>query len=204
MGAEEPADALLAGIGAEGIGVYDRFVGDAGVRALLECARLRRQRGDFLEARIGAGAAAVRRADIRGDSICWLTEPLHAPERELLARLDELRIALNRRAYLGLVELEAHYAWYPAGAGYARHVDQPKGRNARRVSMVLYLNEGWSSADGGLLRCEGDDGAAREIEPVGGRLVVFLSAGREHEVLPAARDRVSVTGWFRGEEGPLR
>ena len=30
-----------------------------------------------------------------------------------------------------------------------------------------------------------------------GSLVVFMSAGTEHEVLPASRDRLSLTGWFR-------
>jgi SM-20-related protein len=36
-----------------------------------------------------------------------------------------------------------------------------------------------------------------DIEPLGGRLVCFLTAGREHEVLPAGRERLSISGWFR-------
>lgn len=36
-----------------------------------------------------------------------------------------------------------------------------------------------------------------DIQPTGGSLVVFMSAGTEHEVLPASRDRLSLTGWFR-------
>jgi SM-20-related protein len=40
-------------------------------------------------------------------------------------------------------------------------------------------------------------GAHRDIAPLGGRLVAFASAGREHEVLPARRTRWSLSGWLR-------
>ena len=33
--------------------------------------------------------------------------------------------------------------------------------------------------------------------PPGGTLVSFLSAELYHEVLPARRDRASITGWFK-------
>jgi SM-20-related protein len=35
------------------------------------------------------------------------------------------------------------------------------------------------------------------VLPQGGRLVAFLSDRFEHEVLPARRERMSFTGWFR-------
>ena len=60
-----------------------------------------------------------------------------------------------RARILGLLDLEIHYAWYPPGAAYARHVDRPHGRSARRVSLALYLNERRSPADGGALRIRG-------------------------------------------------
>jgi SM-20-related protein len=111
-----------------------------------------------------------------------------------------LRARLNESAYLGLLDLEIHYAWYPPGAAYARHVDRPRGRAARRVSLALYLNEHRSPADGGALRIQADDGRLRDIEPLGGRLVLFLSEAREHEVLPTHLPRLALTGWFRGRE----
>ena len=114
--------------------------------------------------------------------------------------LERLRLDLNREAMLGLFELELHYAWYPPGAGDSRHVDQPQGRAQRKVSMVLYLNEGWVPGAGGELRIFGTAGGARDIEPLAGRMVCFLSAGREHAVLPTQRDRLSVSGWFRSRE----
>ena len=66
----------------------------------------------------------------------------------------------------------------------------------RVVSCVLYLNDGWKASDGGALRIYCDDDV-REVMPVGGTLVCFLSERFEHEVLPATRERLSITGWFR-------
>lgn len=182
--------------------VCDGFLAPQQVVALAGCAAMRRERGDFVAARIGAPRALQRRAEIRGDSICWLTEPLFAPERTLLESLEELRLQMNRGAYLGLFESEWHYAWYPPGAGYARHVDQPRGRDQRRVSLVLYLNERWQSGDGGVLRIFADDGRHTDIEPVGGRAVAFLTERREHAVMPTNSGRLSLAGWFRGRESP--
>lgn len=199
-------DEVLEGLCGEGLAVLDGYLGGAEVRALADCARQRRERGDFTEARIGADRDLKRRADIRGDSICWLAQGEFAAERALLESLETLRLRLNAGGLPGLFDLELHYAWYEAGAGYARHLDQPRNRSHRRVSLVLYLNEDWQGSDGGALRvfftpaASGGAETHRDIVPVGGRLVAFLTEGREHTVLPAGRPRLSLTGWFRGRE----
>jgi SM-20-related protein len=193
-------DRILAELRVHGISVSDGFLESREVRELAECAALRRARGDFVEARIGADSNLQRREDIRGDRISWLGEAAFPAETLVLGLLEQLRRCLNERAYLGLFDLEIHYAWYPCGAAYARHVDQPQGRVRRRVSLVLYLNEQWSAADGGTLRIRADDGQFRDIEPLGGRLVLFLCESREHEVLLTRSPRLSLTGWFRGRE----
>jgi SM-20-related protein len=181
----------------EGISVRDQFLAPSQIRALVDCAKLRRERGDFEAARIGGERSLQRREDIRGDSTCWIVPPLLAAEQALLEELERLRLELNTQAWLGLFELELHYAWYPSGAGYARHVDQPLGRQQRQVSLVLYLNEGWTPAAGGELRMFDAAGGHRDIEPIAGRLVCFLTPGREHAVLATRRDRLSISGWFR-------
>jgi SM-20-related protein len=188
---------LPADLTQHGIAVRDRFLTPLHVHALVDCAEARRARGDFVPARIGAERKRQRREEIRGDSICWLTEPLLTAERELFDILEELRLELNRDALLGLFELEMHYACYPPGAAYARHVDQPRGRDQRRVSLVLYLNEHWEASDGGVLRIFADDEHYRDIEPAAGRLVAFLTPGREHAVMPTRRERLSLSGWYR-------
>lgn len=180
-----------------GISVQECYLDLERVRALRDCLHERRSRGDFSAARIGLDRTLQMNHEVRGDQTCWLGEPLFAPERELLLDLEQLRLQLNRDLYLGLFELELHYAWYRPGSGYARHVDQSLGSTARRISLILYLNENWESAAGGELELYDEGGRCRRVEPLAGRLVCFLSEDREHAVLAARRDRFSISGWFR-------
>lgn len=189
----------VAALTADGVSILDDFLAPVQIRHLAQCAEERSSRGDFAEARIG-GRSPQRRGEIRGDCTCWMTPPLFAAEERLLQRLEGVRLELNREAQLGLFALELHYAWYPPGAGYVRHVDQPEGRAQRLLSLVLYLNDGWTSAAGGELRIFDATGGHRDIAPMAGRLVYFLTPGREHAVLPTRRDRRSISGWFRARD----
>jgi SM-20-related protein len=188
------------GLRTDGIAIEDEFLSPPQIRSLRDCVHLRRSRGDFTAARIGGERSLQRREEIRGDSTCWIAAPLLPAEQVLLEELERLRLELNRRARLGLIELELHYAWYPPGAGYARHVDQPQGRAQRQVSLVLYLNEVWTAAAGGELRIFDAGDGYRDIAPMAGRLACFLTPGREHAVLPTRRDRLSISGWFRARD----
>lgn len=188
---------IAAALSGADIYVQDRFLNATQVSALLDCALKRREQGGFREARVGSRQNLRRDPAVRGDTTCWFREPVYPAERELLERLEELRLTLNRELLLGLFDLELHYAWYPPGMGYERHVDQPLGIAARQVSLIMYLNEDWSPDAGGELRFYERDGSHRDIAPLGGRLVCFRTPGREHGVLPALRDRFSVSGWFR-------
>ena len=114
--------------------------------------------------------------------------------------METLRQALNRELYLGLFEFEAHLAIYPPGAVYKKHLDQFRGIGLRTVTTTLYLNDNWQAADGGQLRLyldETDPQRYLDVQPEAGTLVTFLSARFLHEVLPAARERLSITGWFK-------
>ena len=167
------------------------------------CAALRaeaeglRRSGRFRAA--GIGHHAERREDIRSDELLWI-DPTLAPlaAAVLQGELETLRMAVNAATYLGLHEFEGHYTAYPPGASYARHLDRFRDDDRRVVSVVLYLNDGWAAADGGELKLYLEDGAeAVTVLPEAGTLVCFLSAGLPHEVLPARRLRLSLTGWFR-------
>lgn len=146
--------------------------------------------------------AGVRPAGHRGDDTLWLDSPAcGAAAGDLLLALDGLREGLNRRLTLGLASVEAHYAHYPVGAGYARHVDGFRHDDARVLSLVLYLNRDWPADAGGALRLHLPDGH-RDIAPQQGTLAIFLSVGVEHEVLPATQPRFSVAAWFRQRPRP--
>jgi len=177
-----------------------------------ECARLARRgralwrRGALRAAAIGRGAQRERRPEIRGDFVRWI-DPAAATRGEgaLLVRLERLRAALNRSLQLGAFDLELHWALYPPGAHYARHLDRFRGDRARVVSLVLYLNEAWEPRDGGMLRLHLDADTQHDVAPLAGTLVAFFSDRIEHEVLPARRERLSLTGWLRRRaENPVR
>jgi SM-20-related protein len=166
---------------------------------LLDCLR----DGELARAGIGRGATRHVDSTVRGDSIRWL-DGGDTAERTLFAELERLRVSLNETLYLGLLDVEAHYAVYPPGAGYRRHVDTFLDSSRRAVSFVLYLNERWSEADAGelvlyrgarSLQSSGERELVR-IAPAAGTFAVF-EADVPHEVLPAARTRLSIAGWFR-------
>ncbi|MEE4330319.1 MAG: 2OG-Fe(II) oxygenase [Wenzhouxiangella sp.] len=137
-------------------------------------------------------------SDIRRDRIVWLSRqrPVQA---DFLDGMEKLRLAFNRWLFLGLFEFEAHFAHYPPGGFYKRHLDSFRGAANRIISVVFYLNRGWQPGDGGELVLYSEDGNRElvRIEPRAGNLALFLSEEIPHEVLPAYTDRLSIAGWFR-------
>ena len=193
-------DRICAAIADEGCAVEADFLPQATVAALADEARARDAAGEF-HAGVGRGTARVQRSDVRGDRILWLDQSsAGSVQQPFWQALDALRLALNETLLLGLFSFEAHYALYPPGAFYRRHRDQFRGRasssDVRVISCAMYLNEDWTPADGGALRMY-DDERVRDVLPVAGTLVCFLSDRFEHEVLPATRERLALTGWFR-------
>ena len=188
---------ICAAIEQRGWAIDASFLPQIAIAALRVEARRRDSAGEFHPAGVGRAKGRVERSDIRGDRIVWLDEqPACTAEISLAEALEGLRLSLNRTLFLGLDSFEGHYAIYPPGAFYRRHRDRFRDDDARVISCVLYLNEAWAVEDGGALRIHLGQGA-RDILPVGGTLVCFASERFEHEVLPSARERLAVTGWFR-------
>jgi len=166
-------------------------------RALAAECRKRAAEGELAPAAVGRGPASEIREGIRGDHIQWI-EPGQAEACDsYLGLMDSLREAMNRGLFLGLEDFESHFAMYPPGAFYLRHVDRFRDDDRRMVSAVVYLNDAWLPEHGGQLRMYLDESAEYDVVPTGGCLVVFLSGDVPHEVLPATRERLSLTGWFR-------
>jgi SM-20-related protein len=166
-------------------------------RALAAECRKRAAEGELAPAAVGRGPSSEIREGIRGDHIQWI-EPGQAEVCDsYLGLMDSLREALNRGLFLGLEDFESHFAMYPPGAFYLKHVDRFRDDDRRMVSAVVYLNDAWLPEHGGQLRMYLDKGTPYDVVPVGGCLVVFLSGEVPHEVLPASRERLSLTGWFR-------
>ena len=151
----------------------------------------------FKAAGVGRDTNFQVRADIRSDHILWLDEAnLTAPQAAYCTAMETLRQELNAQLFVGVQSLEAHYAVYPPGAFYQKHLDRFSTADERILSCSLYLNPNWDEADGGALRLyEGE--RCIEIYPHAGTFVLFRSDAIVHEVLPATRERFSLTGWFK-------
>lgn len=179
------------------------FLPDDLVRKLAREAESLHQSGLLRSAATGQGQQREIRAGLRGDDIAWLDEQAASlAQGEFLTRMEALRLAANRELQLGLFDLEAHFARYPAGAGYRKHLDIFQQDSRRVLSVICYLNSAWREADSGQLRLyagENDAGETKSVDifPEGGTLVCFFSRRFPHEVLPAARTRLSLAGWFR-------
>ena len=195
------AQALAGDFVKHGWAVRENFLPAAHWRALADEAEQLWALGAFHKAGIGRDATHRLHARIRGDYTLWLDRQLTPTAcRFVEHELEALRRALNAGSGLGLFEFEGQLARYPAGARYARHVDQLHATRERQVSVVLYLNADWHSNEGGELCLYSGPApveACRTIQPHGGTLVLFASADTPHEVRPATRARLSLSGWLR-------
>ena len=182
--------------------VVDNFVDEAFRKALLKEQTDLLNQGQFTKAAVGKGDQKQVRAEIRSDEVLWMDATSLSPLQAIFwEKVAEVQQVLNRRCFLGLKSFEGHFARYPIGSFYKRHLDQFHAVPHRIVTIILYLNESWTEAEGGQLRMyfPQEDGSERieDVLPVGGRLVVFLSEEIPHEVLPTQKERISITGWLR-------
>ncbi len=182
--------------------VVDNFADQAFRKALLKEQTDLLNQGQFKKAAVGKGDQKQVRSEIRSDEVLWMDPTALSPLQAIFwEKIEELKQVLNRRCFLGLKSFEGHFARYPIGSFYKRHLDQFHAVPHRIVTVILYLNESWTEADGGQLRMyfPQEDGSERveDVLPLGGRLVVFLSEEIPHEVLPTKKERISITGWLR-------
>ena len=161
------------------------------------------RKGDLNPAKVGKDEAERLRRDIRGDDILWI-DGATKNEIYFLDILTQLRVSLNRELFLGLEELEAHFAIYAPGAGYQKHLDSFQNNNYRRITIVVYLNRHWQPQHAGELLLYNNDGhVIKKVAPVAGTLVCFLSDEIPHEVSVTNEYRYSIAGWFKARESSI-
>lgn len=195
---------IVESLAQSGIFIGTQFFSEAEVAEFKDDIKRLESEGALRIAGVGRGEALALASEIRKDRTLWLelSSPTNEPQKKLALFIDELRAKLNQELFLGLWSFEGHYAHYEVGSFYKRHSDVFKTSDARKVSLILYLNESdWREDDGGQLRVylptSGGEEAVIDVTPRAGTLVCFMSSGTEHEVLTANRDRYSFTGWFR-------
>ena len=189
---------ILFDLEQKGWSVQENFFSSSLIKTLHNELNELQQQGNLKQAGVGREKSFNVEQSIRRDEIYWLDKNnTTVAQHEYFRITQELQDAVNQRFYLGLFELEVHFALYAEDAFYKRHLDQHKNQDTRILSAITYLNEDWNTEDGGELLLYLKNGESVAIAPNAGTFVCFMSAEFEHEVLPAKRKRVSLTGWFR-------
>jgi len=187
---------IADGLANDGISVIDDFLSKEEVSRITSTDEFKNGLLRFKKAGIGKSQEKQLNESIRGDYIQWIDQTNTAPQILLyLERLSQLTSFLNQSLFLSLKDSEVHMTIYPIGSFYKRHLDQFKKDDHRKLSVICYLNENWRDDEGGQLRVYFPTGT-KDFFPKAGRLVCFRSDLLEHEVLPATRERLSLTGWL--------
>ena len=135
---------------------------------------------------------------IRSDHILWIDEQLPIAQQHI-QNLQHLAQVVNQAFFLGIKEVEAHFACYRAGEFYKLHRDNPQQKNNRILSTVFYLHESWQENLGGELHLQDKNDQWHTIQPLPNRLVIFQS-DLLHEVLLSKQQRLSITAWLRSND----
>ena len=194
----EKVENILTDIERQGWSVQENYFSISLIKKLNETLNTLQQQGDLKQAGIGREKKYHIEESIRSDKISWFdNNQLNSAQQEYLQLTQQLQDAFNQKFFLGLFELEIHFALYAKGDFYKRHLDQHKNQDSRVLTLITYLNEDWREDEGGELQLYLDNSETISVLPQAGTLVCFMSAEFEHEVLPAKRERASLTGWFR-------
>lgn len=200
---ESTFDRIADELATRAYAVADDFLSAAEVDAILAAEDFQHTQR-FQKAGIGKRQDLQINEAIRGDYIQWLdSKTASSATAVYLARLEHMMHFINRALFLSLKDYEVHLTMYPIGSFYKRHIDQFKKDDHRKLSVICYLNKDWSEGHGGHLQMYLSEGTV-SILPLAGRLVCFRSDQIEHEVLPATRPRLSITGWILDQFSGLR
>jgi SM-20-related protein len=197
-------EAIADGLAESGYAVADQFLSPAEVKNILDLNEFKTGLAHFKKAGIGKNQSHHINESVRGDYIHWIDKNLApAPLTIYLDRLQQMVQFLNESLFLSLKDYEVHMTVYPAGSFYKRHLDQFNRDDHRKLSVICYLNENWNEQEGGQLRMFVKEKVI-DFLPVAGRLICFRSDQIEHEVLPASRPRLSITGWILDQHASLK
>jgi SM-20-related protein len=179
--------------------VVDKFFTEGEVITLRNNLITKYEQDQFKKSAIGSRLHEEIDKTIRGDFILWIDETKSdLIEQLFFEKINELVSYLNRTCFMGILQKEFHYAVYPKGTFYKRHLDTFQKDDRRKLSIVCYLNESnWPKENGGELTLYLEN-KPLDLLPLPGRIVIFESQVLEHEVkVVKASERLSITGWLK-------
>jgi len=194
---EKIFDCLIDSFIEDKVGVADGFLSVSLSTHLKENLIALFENKKFLNAGVGNDVLVNQNKLIRSDVIYWLDKKHdNQYENDFFDLMDEFVAYLNRTCYTGITGYEFHYTLYEPGTFYKKHIDQFQHNGSRQYSMIMYLNAGWKTEDGGELRIYHAD-EEQNISPNSGKSVFFKSSDLAHEVLLTNKQRMSITGWLK-------
>lgn len=194
---------IISDIANQQFSIIEDFFSVDEVSTLRESLLEKYEQDAFKKAAIGNRVNESIIKSVRGDAIYWLDElKPDIPEKLFFEKINDLIRYLNRTCFMGILQKEFHYALYPKGTFYKRHIDTFQNDDRRKLSVVCYLNdESWQAENGGelVLYLKQDHKETEKIiYPFPGRVVIFESQIIEHEVRPVLQNqRLSITGWLK-------
>ena len=130
-------DQIIDDLDQQGFSIIDDIYTQDYVNALVkECSA---HLNSFREAAIQNGVIQT----IRNDQILWIDPKLPIAQQHI-ATLKRISERLNQYFYLGLKEVEAHFACYNSGNFYALHRDNPQQKKMIESSRrsIIYMSVG--------------------------------------------------------------
>ena len=194
---------IISDILDKGYSIADAFFSEEEVATLRNSLLKKYEEDNFKKAAIGNRTNELIIKSIRGDFILWMDESkMDETEAIFFNKVNDLVRYLNKTCFLGILNKEFHYALYPEGTFYKRHLDTFQNDDRRKLSFVFYLNdETWKEENGGELMLylqENNREVPKTVHPLPGRVVIFESQQIEHEVKPVLQSqRLSITGWLK-------
>jgi SM-20-related protein len=189
---------IISDISTKKYSIIDNFFSPEEVLELRETLLEKYKEDEFKKSAIGNRVNEVIKKAIRGDVILWIDEfATNTAEFIFFKKINDFKNYLNRTCFMGINQKEFHYAIYPKGTFYKRHLDTFQNDDRRKLSIVCYLNdEDWQPENGGelVLYLENEE---KVIYPFLGKMVIFESQLLEHEVKPVNTPRLSITGWLK-------
>lgn len=195
----EQYEAIINDLISKKYSIVNNFFSEEEVTVLREALLLLYQEDVFKKSAIGNFVNEEIDKTIRGDFILWINEDKKgAAETIFFSKVNALVDYLNKTCFLGILQKEFHYAVYPKGTFYKRHLDTFQNDDRRKLSIVCYLNDAHWNADNGGELCLYLHNEDKDILPLPGRIVIFESQLIEHEVkIVKASERLSITGWLK-------
>ena len=195
---------IIKDIASQKYSIVEDFFSKEDVQLLRQSLLQKHEEDIFKKAAIGNRLNETIEKSIRGDVILWIDESTsNEAEQLFFNKMNDLIRYLNTTCFLGILHKEFHYALYPIGTFYKRHIDTFQNDDRRKLSFVCYLNEdGWLPENGGELALylntsDASETIEKSIYPLPGRVVIFESQIIEHEVKPVNKERLSITGWLK-------